>query len=158
VNSEAQLNPLLDEKLPFSPSAETMAAARAEVRELGKRATPARLTTLLFLRSQSRPVSHAEVAKGLESLGFDKATVFRNLNDLCEWGLAQKSELGDHVWRFETSRSGSHRSKHPHFVCVDCGTVTCMQQIQLTRGSLETSRDIGQVTEILLRGHCNDCR
>ena len=85
MNSEAQLNSLLDEKLPFSPSAERMAAARAEVRELGKRATPARLTTLLFLRSQSRPVSHAEVAKGLESLGFDKATVFRNLNDLCEW-------------------------------------------------------------------------
>jgi len=144
--------------LIFQPSADQMNLAKEEIRKLGKRATPARAFTLLFLRQQSKPLSHAEVTRALEPSGFDKTTVFRNLNDLCEWGLAKKSELGDHVWRFEANQSHTDADAHPHFVCVDCGTVTCMQQVQLTRGSLETSRIVGDVTEILFRGHCNECR
>jgi Fur family ferric uptake transcriptional regulator len=128
------------------------------IREAGLRATPARIATLKLLHGATFPLTHAEVAEELQDLGVDKATVFRNLNDMTAAGLLRRTELGDRVWRFELmAEGGGHDSSHPHFVCVDCGTVSCMDEIKLTAGSLRSSQKIGEVTEILLRGHCNDC-
>lgn len=88
----------------------------------------------------------------------DKATVFRNLNDMATAGLIRRTELGDRTWRFElVSEKDSEHGSHPHFVCVDCGTVSCMDQIKLTAGSMRISQEFGDVTEILLRGQCKDC-
>jgi Fur family ferric uptake transcriptional regulator len=50
-----------------------------------------------------------------------------------------------------------HGAAHPHFVCVDCGAISCMEEIKLTAGSMRLSQEFGEVTEILLRGHCNLC-
>jgi len=128
------------------------------IREVGLRATPARIATLKLLHDASSPLTHAEVAEELNELGVDKATVFRNLNDMATAGLLRRTELGDRVWRFELAGEGDkHGSAHPHFVCVDCGTVSCMSEIKLTAGSTRLSQEFGEVTEILLRGHCNDC-
>ena len=128
------------------------------IREKGLRATPARIATLKLLFGATSPLTHSEVAEELRDLGVDKATVFRNLNDMATAGLLRRTELGDRVWRFElSSGSDKHDSAHPHFVCVDCGTVSCMDEIKLTAGSMRLSQQFGEVTEILLRGHCNDC-
>jgi len=128
------------------------------IREAGLRATPARIATLKLLHGATSPLTHAEVAEELQDLGVDKATVFRNLNDMATAGLLRRTELGDRVWRFElVAEDESHGSAHPHFVCVDCGTVSCMDEIKLTAGSMRLSQEFGEVTEILLRGHCNDC-
>ena len=129
------------------------------IRESGLRATPARIATLKLLENSHAPLTHAEVAAELEDSGIDKATVFRNLNDLVSVGLLRRNELGDHVWRFEVIREHDHgSSSHPHFVCIDCGNVSCIDEVKLTAGSIRLSQRFGEVTEILLRGHCNDCR
>lgn len=75
-------------------------------------------------------------------------------------GLLRRAELGDHVWRFEAIRGNQreHESGHPHFICVDCGEVTCLHDVQLTTSSQRVTEQIGEVTEILVRGHCNQCR
>lgn len=127
------------------------------IREAGLRATPARIATLKLLHEATSPMTHAEVSRELHELGVDKATVFRNLNDMATAGLLRRTELGDRVWRFELGGDDEHGSAHPHFVCVDCGTVSCMDEIKLTAGSVRLSQEFGEVTEILLRGHCNDC-
>ncbi len=129
------------------------------IRGVGLRATSARIATLAQLRHATSPLTHAEVAKNLAASGIDKATAFRNLNDLVEAGLVRRSELGDHVWRFEVIDPDQHdRAGHPHFLCVDCGSVSCLEDVKLTAGSLRHSGQVGEITEILLRGHCNDCR
>ncbi|MAI35387.1 MAG: Fur family transcriptional regulator [Rhodopirellula sp.] len=129
-----------------------------QIRSVGLRATPARLATLLLVQKSNSPLTHADAAEALASNGIDKATVFRNLNDLTEVGLLRRTELGDHVWRFEATHGDTgSESHHPHFVCIDCGSVTCLNDLQLTAGSKKQSDGVGQVTEILLRGHCNDC-
>ena len=131
---------------------------RQAIRESGLRATPARMATLKLLHGASSPLTHAEVSDELNDLGVDKATVFRNLNDMATAGLIRRTELGDRTWRFElVSEKDSEHGSHPHFVCVDCGTVSCMDQIKLTAGSMRISQEFGDVTEILLRGQCKDC-
>ena len=132
--------------------------SRLAIREAGLRATPARVATLDFLRESSSPLTHAEVAEHLAESCVDKATAFRTLNDMTDAGLLRRTELGDHVWRFEFIREGEQvHSTHPHFVCVDCGQVSCLGDIKLTKKSLTTSVQIGRVTEILLRGQCSEC-
>ena len=129
------------------------------IRAAGLRATPARVATLLMLRGAGSPLTHADVAEHLAESGIDKATAFRNLNDMTDAGLLRRSELGDHVWRFEPIRDNEHdASAHPHFLCVDCGSVSCLDDVTLTASSRRASEKVGEVTEILLRGHCNDCR
>lgn len=128
------------------------------IRKVGLRATPARLLTYEILRQSGMPMTHAEVTEQLEPKGIDKATVFRNLNDLVEAGLLRKTELGDRVWRFEVADlNASDGGLHPHFLCVDCGTVACMSDVRLTASSQRESEKFGDVTEILLRGHCREC-
>ncbi len=145
---------------PAAPAAPAdLAKAREDIRAAGFRATPARIATLLELRAASSPITHAELAERLSVLGFDKATAFRNLNDLTDVGLLRRTELGDHVWRFEPiDPTHAGEPRHPHFLCVDCGAVTCLGSVQLTADSRRVSEAVGEVTEILLRGHCRGCR
>ena len=128
------------------------------IRNAGLRATPARIATLKLLHGATSPLTHADVSAELDGLGIDKATVFRNLNDLVAAGLLRRTELGDHVWRFEViSEHDQNSGSHPHFVCVDCGNVSCIDEVELTSSSEKIRKRFGEVTEILLRGHCNDC-
>ncbi len=131
--------------------------ARNQLREAGLRSTPARIAVLLELQSSTSPVTHAELAERLVPTGFDKTTIFRNLNDLADAELVRRTELGDHVWRFEVREGHAHDEGHPHFVCVECGGVTCLGEVELTTASRKRWDDIGRVTEILLKGHCLNC-
>ncbi len=131
---------------------------RTILHDCGLRATPARRVVLQTLRSLPSPVSHAELAIQLQSHGFDKATLFRNLSDLVEVGLARRIELGDHVWRFEAAQQ--HRTRgasHPHFVCNECGAIHCLDSMELTSESLARLKCFGAAVEILLRGRCQSC-
>lgn len=131
---------------------------RELVRGVGLRCTSARLAVIQQLRKVDAPASHGEIADTLVPLGFDKATVYRNLIDLAEYGLVSRTELGDHVWRFELrDPNAPEDGEHPHFVCVDCGNVTCLQEIDFEPSIRRRWAKVGKVTEVLLKGHCKDC-
>ncbi|MBT4867441.1 MAG: transcriptional repressor [Planctomycetaceae bacterium] len=136
-----------------------VAELRALIRDAGLRCTASRLAVMGQLRRATSPISHAELACDLAPLGFDKATVFRNLVDLTDANLLSRTELGDHVWRFELKSPGDpHDGGHPHFVCVDCGGVTCLGDVEFNTASKRRAGRIGRVTEILLKGYCRSCR
>ena len=143
-----------------SKRSSTVAELRTRIRSTGLRSTPARLAVLQALEQRTTPVTHADLAGELVPQGFDKATVYRNLIDLTDAGMLSRSELGDHVWRFELRHhSARHTSEHPHFLCLDCGEVSCLSDVDIrispTQGRKSSS--IGKVTEVLLKGHCDRC-
>jgi Fur family transcriptional regulator, ferric uptake regulator len=127
------------------------------MREAGLRCTSARLAVLRELGRSASPLTHAEVADRLAIQGIDKATVFRNLVDLVDADLLTRHELGDHVWRFEVRPPGATDEQHPHFVCTDCGSVTCLSEIGFDKSSRRQASKIGLVKEILLKGICHNC-
>lgn len=135
---------------------------RKMLRSKGLRATPARVALLGALCDASGPVSHLELASQLDSLGLDKSTVFRGLQDLTEVGLLRRLDLGDHVWRYEPIvDSGStvdahsdHDRVHPHMLCVECGEVRCLKEDDI---NIELSKDLGTVLDVLVKGHCSKC-
>lgn len=136
---------------------DSVASIRTMLSSVNLRTTAARLAVIRRLLKASSPLSHAEVAEELVPLGFDKATVFRNLTDLVDAGLVARTELGDHVWRFELRNPDHDAGHHPHFVCVDCGSVTCLHEIDMPKSAQKSWTKVGRVTEILLKGHCNTC-
>ncbi|MEJ7603545.1 MAG: Fur family transcriptional regulator [Kofleriaceae bacterium] len=133
---------------------------RAIVRERGLRATPSRLAVLELLRADDdgQPMSHAEVVQRLAASPWDPATIYRNLTDLVEAGLARRTDLGDHIWRFEALRDAHDRAGHPHFVCTECGTIACLPVMELVIPRAKTPRAVKQrQIEVQLRGLCDTC-
>ena len=141
-------------------SADAIVELKALLRKSGLRSTSARLAVLAHLQRARTPISHAELAKDLVPTGLDRATVYRNLMDLAESGLVARAELGDHVWRYEIKREGhDHNAEHPHFVCIDCGEVTCLTDVDVAISPAPGTKKstIAGLTEVLLKGHCGKC-
>jgi Fur family ferric uptake transcriptional regulator len=139
----------------------SVAEARAALRKAKLRSTTSRVAILQHLAAANQPLSHAEVADTLVPTGFDKSTLYRCLVELADAGLLSRLDAGDHAWRFELRRGDHHEdSEHPHFVCVDCGKVECLPEVEVkisppkgTKGSR-----LGDVTEVFLKGHCKECQ
>lgn len=143
---------------------QTLDELRSLVRAKGLRATPSRLAVLDVLRESDAPLSHGDVADQLAGEAWDRATIYRNLTDLSEAGLVRRTDVGDHVWRFEAVSGDHDASAHPHFVCTECGTIECLPEIELavrTRASSRSRppRAVKQrQVEVHVRGLCDACQ
>lgn len=130
------------------------------LREAGLRSTGPRVAVLRQLIGQAAPVSHAELCHELKKDGLDRATIYRNLIDLTEVGIVSRVDLGDHVWRFElTSKGGDHEGSHPHFVCSDCGSVSCLTDsaVRITRGKRAPKSLATKNVAIQITAQCDAC-
>jgi Fur family ferric uptake transcriptional regulator len=139
--------------------ASALAGIRNEIRAAGMRSTGPRVAVLERLRRAESPLTHAEITEELLPLGFDRATIYRNLVDLAEAGLLSRVELGDHVWRYEARRAAEPDGEHPHFVCNDCGTVACLPLVSVNIRPAPGSRSsvVAEVSEVVLKGRCESC-
>ena len=116
------------------------------------RVTSGRIAVLQELVALSAPVSHAELALRLGEEEFDRVTVWRILVALTEAGLVDRTDVGDHTWRFEY-RLDASASLHPHFMCVDCKSVRCLPRESVR---IESSLASG-VVEVQIKGRCHAC-
>jgi len=135
--------------------------ARQLLREAGLRCTSCRVAVIQFLSGADCPMSHAEVAEDLVPRGFDKSTIYRCLMEFADAGLVNRLDVGDHVWRFERRTAHDEQGvEHPHFMCVDCGQVTCLNDVNVRVAQKRGQKPLvlGDVTEVLLKGHCPQCQ
>ncbi len=137
---------------------------RDDLRACGLRVTPARLAVLELVRAGESPMSHGDVADRLASktwVGWagkktwDRATIYRNLIDLSEVGLLRRTDVGDHVWRFEAV--GEDHAAHPHFVCTECGSVECLPDLEITTRRRSPRALRQRQIEVHVRGLCDAC-
>jgi len=131
---------------------------RQRLREVGLRATPARIAVARSLMIATGPLTHLEIADNLAGTDIDKSTVFRVLQDFISTGLARRLDVGDHAWRYEQASSIPTETKghaHPHMLCVDCGSVTCLADAAV---NLRVPKSVGDIEEIILKGHCKPCQ
>jgi Fur family transcriptional regulator, ferric uptake regulator len=145
--------------MPRPPVALSIEEARQAIRSAGLRSTTSRMAVLQHVSAAGKPVSHADVAEVLVPQGFDKSTLYRCLVELADAGLLARLDAGDHAWRFELRDEEHASGDHPHFVCVDCGTVTCLPEVEVKISAAKGHKAaVGDVTEVFLKGHCKDCR
>ena len=130
---------------------------RGALRGRGLRATPSRIAVLGLLRKVGGPLSHAEAVERLEGQGWDRATIYRNLTDLADAGLARRADVGDHVWRFEAVDAAHADDPHAHFVCTECGVVECLPDLALAVGKAAPRAVRQKQVEVQVRGRCDGC-
>lgn len=138
---------------------DSLSTLQAKLRDAGLRSTSARIAVLKALQVAKQPLSHNDLAVLLEGDSFDKTTIFRNLTDLTESKLLKRIDVGDHIWRFELIATENDGAGHAHFVCTDCGDVDCLPELELkvSKKRPGSKAKVGNVSEILLKGHCEDC-
>ena len=131
-----------------------------ELHEVGQRATSARVAVLDAVLRADAPLTHAELTSKLDGNGWDAATIYRNLMAITEAGLIMRSDHGDRRWRFERrpAEDGAVH-QHPHFMCTDCGTVSCLPtvEIELPRSSGLPRSALAGAFEVQLHGLCDSC-
>jgi len=131
----------------------------AVLRGAGLRRTAPRVAVLRYLELATAPLTHAEIADAVGA-AFDRVTVYRNLHDLVEAKLVTRKDLGDHVWRYELRRAtDAHSGEHPHFLCVDCGEVSCLPgDVVKLVSSRNVPRAVGKkAVEVQIKGRCDAC-
>lgn len=147
---------------PKAALEEEMARLRDILRGAGLRSTLPRIAVYKQLLEAAGPITHGDVAEKLGGQGFDRATVYRNLIDLCDAGLAQRTDHGDHLWRFEllSKQPTDHDAMaHAHFLCTDCGQIECLPAttVRFTKSS-RVPRSVGNNrVEVQVKGVCDTC-
>ena len=146
--------------MPRSKAQPSLDDLRAVLRDAGLRSTNPRVAVLQHFHANRAPLSHGELVEVLADHGFDAATIYRNLTDLTGAGLLSRINLGDNVWRFEPrGRSKATPLEHPHFVCLQCGEVSCLSEVRvkLTPAPGSTKSVVSSISEILIKGQCTRC-
>lgn len=122
----------------------------------GLRPTKARSEVLEALLGAGRSLSHAELAEILP--GLDKVTVFRSLKTLRDSGLLHSVRSLDGVLRYVVNPSGVKGcpGSHPHFLCLDCGTLNCLEGQELPRIDVPVGAEV-RGKQFLVYGTCAAC-
>jgi Fur family ferric uptake transcriptional regulator len=145
---------------PVAPSIPSVSDLKATLRAAGLRSTAPRIAALRYLYTSGAPTSHGELFDAVSNEGFDRATLYRNLIDLADAGILTRTDLGDHVWRFELRRDASHSEDHPHFICIDCGEISCLPgvAVTVTKPAVAPRSISKRQVEVQIKGRCDTCR
>ncbi len=131
---------------------------RSMIRKSGLRATPTRIAVLTYATRQEAPFSHGELVEAFEGASYESSTLFRALNDFAEHGLMRRLELGDHLYRYEVAKTGELHVLHPHFLCTDCGAVSCVRESTAAFASKAAeAMQKFSITDVLFKGLCGEC-
>jgi Fur family ferric uptake transcriptional regulator len=134
-----------------------LAETKQRIRELGLRVTAPRLAVLRILAEAERPLSHAEVVTRLgDEAMWDRATVYRNLIALVGVELVRVASHAGGICRYEIAREDKECA-HPHFVCDDCGVVSCLPETEVvTPKKAKWSKSL-KSAEVQFVGTCPTC-
>ena len=141
------------------PVTMTKDEAKQLLREHDLRATSPRLAVLTLLAEMPGPLSHSEVLEKLGKTDWDQATIYRNLVRLTEAGLAHVVTRAGGMDRYELVGAGHETThNHPHFVCTDCGEVSCLPGGASAKVEVpEHWQRAVQSATVQLQGTCPDC-
>jgi Fur family ferric uptake transcriptional regulator len=130
------------------------------LRERGERVTPARLAVVEVLASTEEHLSAEQIGERAEELrpGIHRATVYRALEALGEFGLVTHVHLGRAGTTYHLA--GDLAPRHLHLRCSECGKVLDVAGDILDPARRKVLRELGfqlAPEQVALIGLCADC-
>jgi Fur family ferric uptake transcriptional regulator len=112
-----------------------------------------------LLGEQSCAVTAVEIEEALRAAGppVARASIYRTLELLSEFGLVERVTTGAGHAAFEPRHPGAH---HHHLVCEECGRLVAFNDPGLERAIDKLEDRLGvriESHDVLLRGACGDC-
>ncbi|MGQ9920711.1 MAG: Fur family transcriptional regulator [Desulfobacca sp.] len=126
----------------------------------GLKATPLRLALMELFLQTPRAQTAPEVLAALNARRrLHKVTVYRMLTLFTQKGLLRKLSLTGRTDYYELA--GGICSPHPHFQCLRCGAVQCLEPIDLSPWLAWMPERAGNLVlrvSIRMEGLCQKCR
>jgi Fur family transcriptional regulator, ferric uptake regulator len=125
----------------------------------GLRSTPVRKTVLQLLLDSTGSIATQTVEAKLGS-SVHRVTLYRVLRDLEQHGVIHRftdpSGTSHYGLCSKECSHGVHHDCHPHFLCVQCRKVICLEQTSLPAITTPAGYQLQQVT-CFAEGLCPDC-
>ncbi len=122
--------------------------------------TESRVKILELFFSQPDALAHGDIEKKTGEK-FDRVTVYRTLQVFLAKGIIHTIPTNDNSIRYalcrEACEEGHHHDNHVHFVCNDCGSTTCLEEITIPAIKLPKGYASSQV-EMIVSGICRKCK
>ncbi|MDE1191000.1 MAG: transcriptional repressor [Arachidicoccus sp.] len=113
----------------------------------------------LFLKTDGA-LSHADIEKEAHKK-LDRITIYRTLQTFVNKGIIHVIPTTDNSILYALCRDecseGHHHDKHVHFVCNECHTTYCLEQIDVPQVSLPKGFSEVQ-TDVVVNGYCAKCK
>ncbi|MDE3235808.1 MAG: transcriptional repressor [Bacteroidota bacterium] len=91
---------------------------------------------------------------------FDRVTIYRTLQTFVEKGIIHTIPTADNSVLYALCKDqcseGHHHDNHIHFICDDCGTTYCLEQVAIPEVRLPNGFTKKQ-TDVVVSGLCNKC-
>tara|TARA_B100001093_G_C26504725_1_gene874862 strand:+ start:140 stop:565 length:426 start_codon:yes stop_codon:yes gene_type:complete len=130
---------------------------KALLRKAGLKSTVTRIAVLQHLWLEDRPMSHSDLVQTLEQVG-DQATIYRTLVSFVDKGIARIASNVTGIVRYEIVEEGEGaHTIHPHFVCQDCGVVTCLPTSTVITTIDPSWKERLQHSKLQFLGTCAEC-
>ena len=106
-------------------------------------------------------MSHTDIVRLIQktskSYG-DQATIYRTLQAFTQKGLIQIGSNAGGIARYEIQNFNDKKTRiHPHFVCKDCGIVSCLPKTTVITNYDKNWQHILEHAEMQFVGICRDC-
>ena len=122
------------------------------------RATTTRVAVLEVLFKADRPLSHSQLVQDLKMIYGDQATIYRTLITFVEAEIIRIGSNVGGIARYEfIDHKHASRDIHPHFVCKECGIVSCLPKTTVISSVEEKWREILRASEVQFLGTCFKC-
>jgi Fur family transcriptional regulator, ferric uptake regulator len=134
-----------------------------EVAEILKRnqlsVTDSRRKILELFRHNNGALAHADIETKTGE-HFDRVTIYRTLQTFVEKGIIHTIPTVDNSVLYALCKDqcteGHHHDNHVHFICDDCGTAYCLENIAIPEVKLPAGFRQVQ-TDVLISGKCDKC-
>ena len=132
---------------------------KVKLREKGLKSTLTRIAVFQSILSAKKPVSHSDLVQELGAQFGDQATIYRNILAFADKGLVRLASTAGGIARYELVREGeTSQHLHPHFVCNDCGEVSCLPKTTVITEIDEQWQGILKQSQLQFVGQCLDCQ
>lgn len=108
-----------------------------------------------LLKTESA-LSENEIKHSLPDL-FDRITFYRSLKTLEEKGIIHRVILHDATLKYALNKDIVKNENHPHFHCVKCDEVVCLESEIAPPSNLPTGFSLDSA-QVLFEGTCAHCK
>ena len=111
----------------------------------------------LFLQHKDA-LTHGDIEKKAGEK-FDRVTIYRTLQTFVEKGIIHSIPTSDNSVRYalcKDCKEGHHHDDHVHFMCDNCNTTICLDNVVSPKIELPAGYTANDV-QVVIHGVCKEC-
>ena len=136
----------------------TDSGLNAILRRKGLSITNSRKKILSLFFEHNDAIAHSDIEKETGEK-FDRVTIYRTLQTFVEKGIIHAIPTADNAVKYALCKDcseGHHHDDHVHFVCSNCNTTICLDDVVYPKMQLPEGF-VAESVQVVINGVCKNC-